>query len=101
MLHPGRNERSGQIPMVVISLATTLAWGGLFVLPERISLALVCGLLFMVGVWSVLFPSRLLQWAKPTSLAMDPSDATLWWIPRLVGAMLIIISVIAVITTLY
>ena len=98
MLQRSRNERSDQIPVVVISLATTLAWGALFVLPERISLALVCGLLFMMGVWSVLFPARLLQWAKPTSFAIDPSDSTLWWIPRLVGAALIIISAIAAIT---
>src|SRR5262249_38071426 len=100
-LQPGRNERSDNIPVVVISLATTLAWGSLFVLPKQISLALVCGLLFMMGVWSVLFPSRLLEWAKPTRFDMDLSDTRLWWIPRLVGATLIIISVAAAVTTLY
>ena len=96
MARPTRNQRPNDVPVIVISLATTLAWGSLFALPERISLALVCGVLFMIGIWSLLFPSRLLEWATPTRFEIDTTDPKLSWIARGVGTLFIVMSVAAV-----
>jgi hypothetical protein len=101
MANSTRNQRRSEIPAVVISLATALAWGSLFSLPKRAGLAVVCGLLFMLGFWSVLFPSRLIDWGAPIQAEIDPTNPKWWWIPRTIGIALMLVSALTVFAAIY
>jgi hypothetical protein len=97
MANSTNNQRRSDVPAVVISVATALAWGSLFSLPKRTGLAIVCGLLFMIGFWSVLFPSRLIDWAAPIQAGVDATDQRWWWIARTIGLVLMLMSAATVI----
>src|SRR4051794_8334672 len=92
MANTTNNPRRSDVPAIVISLATAFAWGSLFVLPKGTGLAVVCGLLFMLGFWSVLFPARLIDWALPIRARVDGTDQRWWWVARTVGLALMLIS---------
>jgi hypothetical protein len=96
MANSTKNQRRSDVPAVVISLATALAWGSLFSLPKRTGLAVVCGLLFMIGFWSVLFPSRLIEWGTPIQAGVDAIDSRWWWIARAIGVAFMLISALTV-----
>jgi hypothetical protein len=59
---------------------------GLLVLPGSVSWKLMCLASFSVGLWCVLFPPGIMGWAKVAHPAVDASDKSLWWIPRLIGS---------------
>lgn len=100
MANSTHNPRRNDLPVVVISLATAFAWGSLFALPRRTGLAIVCGLLFMIGFWSVLFPARLIDWAVPTQSHVDGHNPKLWWIARTIGMFLMLMSAAAILASL-
>ena len=96
MANSTNNPRRSDTPVIVISLATAFAWGSLFALPKAAGLAVVCGLLFMLGFWSILFPSRLIEWGLPSHSVVGDSDKRFWWIARTIGIALMLISAAAV-----
>src|SRR5271155_1225811 len=91
-------------------LTVVAAIGSLF-LPNIIALRLFCASFFAVGlwsilfppgilgwarVWSILFPPRILGWARAGHRELDPSDRSLWWVPRFIGALFIAFSLLAI-----
>jgi hypothetical protein len=78
---------------IFLQVLTVITAVGCFVLPRAISWKLLCASFFAVGLWAVLFPPGILAWAKAGHRELDPSDKSLWWVPRLVGVFLIGFSV--------
>ena len=66
-----------------------IAFFGSFILPHNVSWKLMCLWCFSVGLWAVLFPPGILGWADRGRRQLDPTDPSLWWIPRLIGTALI------------
>ncbi len=75
-----------------LSVAATGWCIGFFFLPKKIVGVTGMGLFFAVGLWSLLYPQGLLGWASTAHHEIDPSDPTLWWVPRVIGVCFIIIS---------
>jgi hypothetical protein len=73
---------------------TSLAALGFLFLPAAIAWTLMCASFFAVGLWSVLFPPGILGWAKMTRRDLDPSDRSIWWVPKFIGVSFIIFSVV-------
>ena len=73
---------------------TLVAAIGCFFLPESISWKLLTACFFAAGLWSILFPSGALGWVRRGHRNLDPSDMSLWWIPRLIGACLLGMSIV-------
>jgi hypothetical protein len=96
MANSTNNPRRSDVPVIVISLATAFAWGGLFTLPKAAGLAIACGLLFMFGFWSVLFPSRLIEWAVPLQSQVNGNDQRWCWLARALGVVLMAVAAAAV-----
>ena len=67
---------------------------GVFFLPQIIDSLLLCLLIFLTGLWGIMFPPGLFMWARAAHPELDPWDESMWWIPRLVGSGLIAISVV-------
>jgi len=62
--------------------------------PEHFSWILPCISLSAVGLWGLIFPSGIMGWAKRSHRKLDPTNESLWWIPRLIGVILISISIV-------
>ena len=78
---------------------TVLAIGLLF-LPDTVAWKLTCGMFLALGLWSVIVPSGIIGWAKTSHRGLDPSDSSVWWVPRTVGAFFIFFALLlALITT--
>lgn len=58
----------------------------------RTSVAIICAFLFAFGLWACLYPSGALRWAKKPNSRLDPEDRRFWWIPRLIGALFLLMS---------
>jgi hypothetical protein len=71
----------------LVAVATVI---GVFLLPRIIDWVLLCLLIFLIGIWCIIFPPGLMMWAK----AADPWDESMWWIPKLVGIGVIAISIV-------
>jgi threonine/homoserine/homoserine lactone efflux protein len=74
---------------IFLQVLTVITVIGSFVLPRKISWKLLCASFFAVGLWAVLFPPGILAWARAGHRELDPGDKSLWWIPRLVGVILV------------
>jgi len=74
---------------IFLRILTVVIVIGTFFLSDKLASALFCVSLFSVGLWSVMFPSGPMGWAKTFHDELDPSDESLWWVSRLVGAVLI------------
>jgi hypothetical protein len=85
-----------QIIDVALRVLTLFALLGAFFLRDSVEWALVCGLLFAVGLWSVLFPSGVIGWAKVAHPELNPSDEAIWWVPRMIGGLFIAISLVLI-----
>jgi hypothetical protein len=70
----------------VLTVVTAI---GLIILPDAISWKVLCFCFFSVGLWAVLFPPGVLGWADRGRRKLDPTDPSLWWIPRLIGTLFI------------
>ena len=55
---------------------------------------------FAFGLWAVIFPSGAIAWAKAARKELDPSDESLWWVSRLVGAGFVFFSLVIAIRTI-
>jgi hypothetical protein len=67
---------------------------GVFFLPQIIDSLLLCLLIFLTGIWGIIFPPGIFMWVRAAQPELDPWDESMWWIPRLVGSGLIAISVV-------
>jgi hypothetical protein len=67
---------------------------GVFFLPHIIEFLLICLLIFLIGLWGIMFPPGIIGWAKAAHPELDPWDESMWWIPRLVGSGFIAISIL-------
>jgi hypothetical protein len=61
---------------------------------------LFCITFFAVGLWAIMFPPGIIGWAKAFHRELDPSDETLWWVPRLLGAGFLIFGLIVGLVTI-
>jgi hypothetical protein len=75
------------------ALTLITAIGSLF-LPHAIAWKLICGTFFAVGLWAVLFPPGALGWVRAARSKLEPSDKSIWWIPRFVGVAFIAFSLV-------
>ena len=69
----------------IYALTVAMFFAFLF-LPDRFSSALALACLVAAGLWALLYPAGMLGWAKTAYPEIDPSDQSLWWLPRLIGA---------------
>jgi hypothetical protein len=77
-----------------LRLLTAATVVGLFLLPHIIEFLLLCLLIFLTGIWSIMFPPGIIMWARAAHPELDPWDASMSWIPRLVGSGFIAISIV-------
>ena len=47
-----------------------------------------------VGVWAELYPEGVLGWAKTAHPSIDENDSSLWWVPRLIGAIFLFLVIV-------
>jgi hypothetical protein len=76
-------------------LLLTAAIGSIF-LPNPIAGKLFCAAFFAAGVWCILFPAGAIGWARSSRFNrhLDPSDTSLWWGIRVIGAVFILFSLL-------
>ena len=65
-----------------------------FVAPSRwmFPLQLVCS--GTVGLWALLYPEGVLGWVKTAHPSLDVNDSSIWWVPRLIGALFLFFVVV-------
>lgn len=73
----------------LVSGVVLLAAIGLAVAPFRYQLPLALFAFAIVGFWSLFYPAGILGWAKTAHRTIDATDRSLWWIPRLIGAVVL------------
>lgn len=78
----------------VLRLLAAATLVGVFLLPRMIDALLLCLLIFLAGIWGIMFPPGIIMWARAAHPELDPWDESMWWIPRLLGSGLIAISVV-------
>jgi hypothetical protein len=83
-----------------LRVATTAWCIGFFFLPAHIRAVAALGLFFAVGFWSLLYPPGLLGWARTAHFEIDPTNKELWWVPRVIGAGFVAISILGVLRIL-
>ena len=47
-----------------------------------------------VGIWALLYPQGVLGWAKRAHPGIDVEDASMWWVPRLIGVFFIVFTLV-------
>ena len=70
---------------VVINTITATAIVGSLFLSNQAAMLDYCGLFMMLGIWSLLYPSGFLGWARIAQPKVDPLDQSIWWRSRVVG----------------
>jgi hypothetical protein len=75
----------------IYGLTLAAVFASLF-LPDAIGWKLIRASLFFGGLWPVLFPSDYVRWLQAARHDLRPLDPTLYWIPRLVGSGLMVLS---------
>ena len=65
-----------------------------FVAPGRWMFALTLFCFGVVGVWALLYPEGVLGWVKTRHPDLDVNDSSIWWVPRLVGALFLIFVIV-------
>lgn len=88
-------KRMRTIDIALRVLGTVTAVGAFF-LPSTVEWALGCLSFFAIGLWGVLFPPGIIGWAKFSHPDLDPFDQSIWWVSRLVGSGLVMMSLILV-----
>jgi hypothetical protein len=73
-------------------LIAAAAIGSLFF--PNIAWKLMCAAFFAGGLYGVLFPSGIMGWVKKRHKELNPSDRSLWWIPRFVGCCMVAFAVL-------
>jgi hypothetical protein len=63
-----------------------------FVAPSRWILPLSGITCAVVGIWAILYPESVLGWAKTAHPQLDVDDRSLWWVPRLIGAVFLFVA---------
>jgi hypothetical protein len=81
---------------IALRILGTLTAIGAFFLPGKVESALFCFSFFSIGIWGVIYPPGIMGWAKVSHPDLDPADESIWWVPRLVGTGLVLMSIIFV-----
>jgi hypothetical protein len=68
-----------------IRLITVAAFIALLVSPDKWGFPLLLFSLVAVGLWSLLYPQGVLNWARRAHPQVDPEDSSIWWVPRFIG----------------
>jgi len=76
-----------------IRILVTATFFAFFFAPSEWIFRLVLVCLAAVGLWAELYPEGLLGWAKTAHPEIDESDSSLWWVPRLIGAVFLLFVV--------
>jgi hypothetical protein len=58
-----------------------------FVAPSRYIFALVLACFGAVGLWALFYPEGVLGWVRIAHPNLDINDSSIWWVPRLIGAL--------------
>ena len=78
----------------VLMFTTAIGW---FFLPDSVSWRMFLAMFFATGLWCVLYPPGVLGWVNSgRSNRLDPSDPSLWWIPRLIGIGFVAVSIFGI-----
>ena len=78
----------------VLMFATAIGW---FFLPDSVSWKMFLLTFFATGLWCVLYPPGLLGWVSRGRIdRLDPSDPSVWWIPRFIVACFIAASIFGI-----
>jgi len=48
----------------------------------------------VVGIWAILYPQGLLGWAKTAHPVIDINDRSIWWVPRLIGSIFVVVTLL-------
>jgi len=73
---------------------TVSAMLALLFAPDPWGVTLVLCNFVAVGVWSLLYPQGVLAWARTAHPNIDPQDSSLWWVPRLIGSVFLLMAVL-------
>jgi hypothetical protein len=65
-----------------------------FVAPSRWMFPLVLINFAAVGAWALLYPEGILGWVKTRHPDLDVNDSSIWWVPRLIGALFLFFVVV-------
>jgi len=76
-----------------IRILVTITFLEFFLAPSEWIFRLVLICFAVVGLWSGLYPEGLLGWAKVAHPSIDENDSSLWWVPRLIGAIFLLFVV--------
>jgi hypothetical protein len=65
-----------------------------FVAPGRWMFVLMIVCTGAISVWLLLYPEGVLGWLNTTRPTINVNDSSIWWVPRLIGAFLLIFFVL-------
>ena len=66
----------------------------LLIAPDKYGAPMGFVSLIVVGAWIILYPQGVLGWLKTTHAAVDADDSSVWWVPRLIGCVFLIMAVL-------
>lgn len=85
---------------IILRVAGIAVFLSFFAFPDHGAPALaLCGLLFAVGLWAVLYPPGILGWVRPAG-RLDPTDERLWPYCKFIGGAIVALSVVVAATML-
>jgi len=68
-----------------------------FAAPSRLfPLVLLC--FAAMALWAMLYPEGVLGWGKTAHPANDVNDRSIWWLPRLMGAFVLLFVIVLALT---
>src|SRR5262249_58773395 len=73
-----------------LRILVTLTFFAFFFAPRQWAFPLVLVCFAAVGAWGVIYPEGVLGWAKTAHPGIDVNDSSIWWVPRLIGALFLL-----------
>ena len=76
----------------VVRVLVALTFVALLVAPDKYGSSMGFISLVVVGAWSILYPQGVMGWAKTAHPNLDVDDSSLWWVPRLIGCLFLLLA---------
>jgi threonine/homoserine/homoserine lactone efflux protein len=73
----------------ILVVATFFA---LLVAPDKYGAPMGFICLVAVGAWAIFYPQGVLGWAKDAHPTIEVEDPSLWWVPRLIGFIFLVLA---------